>query len=384
MNKEAIIESINKYFGINLSKSPCGAEIEKVFKKISADELQIFLFAMNEEIIRKKIIKREQLLFGEYFMITFDMTRTQRLYSPTTNKGKKIKGLLWEEKNGVKYYYRAVLEAKITLFNGLSIPLATEFIRNEDAVNDEFKKQDCELKAAYRLIQKLKKQFPKLKICLLLDSLYPCGDIMKLCEKCKFKYIMSIKRKKIPSLYSEFLNKKKQQDYIEKKKILSAGLYQRIKIVTGLKYANFDLAFLELNEYKNIKNQKSEKTYHNVFITNLQVNADNAYETGKAGRKRWKTEHSFNRQKKHIFNLEHAYTTDENAMKCYHIFLQIADFIFLFMAYSFTKENENLVYKTFGTLLNFYKEIRESFLTSIINFDEINSIKQMRLIAPTP
>ena len=90
-------------------------------------------------------------------MITFDMTRTHRLYSSATNKGKKIKGILWEEKNGVKYYYRAVLEAKITLFNGLSIPLSTKFVRNTDAVNDEFKKQDCELKAAYRLIPKLKK-----------------------------------------------------------------------------------------------------------------------------------------------------------------------------------------------------------------------------------
>ena len=66
------------------------------------------------------------------------------------------------------------------------------------------------------------------------------------------------------------------------------------------------------------------------------------------------------------------------------IFLQIADFIFLFMTYSFTKENKNLGYKTFGALLNFYKEIRESFLPDIIEFGEINSIKQMRLITPLP
>ncbi|MBP8016809.1 hypothetical protein KAZ01_02265 [Candidatus Gracilibacteria bacterium] len=292
------------YWHFIRSKSRCGAEIEKVFKKIFPEKLQNFLYAMNDEIIRRKIIKRNELLFGEYFMITFDMTRTQRLYSPPTNKAKKIKGLLWEEVKEIKYYYRAVLEAKITLFNGLSIPLATEFVTNADTFNNEFKKQDCELKAAYRLIPKLKKQFPKLKICLLLDSLYPCEDIVKLCEKCKFKYIMSIKPKKIPSLYSEFHNKKRLQDYIEKKKILPGNLYQRIKIIDGLKYANFDLIFLELNEYKTRKHQKSERTYHNVFITNLKVGADNAYETGKAGRKLWKTEHSFNRQKKHIYKIK--------------------------------------------------------------------------------
>ena len=69
-------------------------------------------------------------------------------------------------------------------------------------------------------------------------------------------------------------------------------------------------------------------------------------------------------------------------MKCYHIFLQIDDFIFLFMAYSFTKENKNLVYKTFGMLLEFYKQIREPFLLDIIDFDKIDSIKQMRIITP--
>ena len=42
LNKELIIKSINKYFGINPGKCPCGAEIEKVFKKISANELQNF------------------------------------------------------------------------------------------------------------------------------------------------------------------------------------------------------------------------------------------------------------------------------------------------------------------------------------------------------
>ncbi len=87
-------------------------------------------------------------------------------------------------------------------------------------------------------------------------------------------------------------------------------------------------------------------------------------------------------EKEYIFNLEHAYTTDENAMKCYHLFLQIAGFIFLFTTYSFSKENENLVYKIFGTLLEFYKQIRESFLLNIIELDKIDSIKQIRLITP--
>ena len=65
-----------------------------------------------------------------------------------------------------------------------------------------------------------------------------------------------------------------------------------------------------------------------------------------------------------------------------HIFLQIADFIFLFMTYSFTSENENLVYKTFKTLLQFYVGIRESFVSEVISLDEIDLRKQIRLVTP--
>jgi len=57
LNKESIIKSINKYFGINPGKCSGGAEIEKVFKKNSANELQNFFYAMKDEIIRKKLLK---------------------------------------------------------------------------------------------------------------------------------------------------------------------------------------------------------------------------------------------------------------------------------------------------------------------------------------
>lgn len=65
---------------------------------------------------------------------------------------------------------------------------------------------------------------------------------------------MSIKQKKIPTLFKEFLNKKKHKDYIEKKKILSDNFYQRNKIITGLKYSDFDINFLEFNrDYRSKK-----------------------------------------------------------------------------------------------------------------------------------
>ena len=61
-----------------------------------------------------------------------------------------------------------ILCAKLILPNGLCIPILTEWVVNEE----EYEKQDCELKAFKRLAKRLKKYFPRLPICILVDGLY--------------------------------------------------------------------------------------------------------------------------------------------------------------------------------------------------------------------
>ncbi len=104
---------------------------------------------------------------------------------------------LSKEKNGkILYYYHNVLEAKIVTDLGLAISVETEFILNSDGAS----KQDCELKAFYRLTERLKKRFPQLKICLLLDSLYAAlgnGGLKKI--PLEIYHYLSER-------YSEFLN----------------------------------------------------------------------------------------------------------------------------------------------------------------------------------
>ena len=74
------------------------------------------------------------------------MTRTQKFYDQVNEE------LLWEDKNGRRYFYNAVCEAKFVFRNNMCLPVLSEFLKNTDAVDGKFIKQDCELKAAYRLI----------------------------------------------------------------------------------------------------------------------------------------------------------------------------------------------------------------------------------------
>lgn len=79
--------------------------------------------------------------------------------------------------------------------------MATEFIENPKG---EFEKQDCELKAFYRLEKKVKERYPRLPICILVDSEYACQQVLEICKKNKWEHIIRFKVGSIPTVGKEF------------------------------------------------------------------------------------------------------------------------------------------------------------------------------------
>jgi hypothetical protein len=85
-------------------------------------------------------------------------------------------------------YLHQVLEAKLLGPAGVVISLDTEFIDNEDTAGPagrsaEQRQQDCELKAAQRLLRRLKKTYPQLRFVLAGDNLYACGGLFALAKE---------------------------------------------------------------------------------------------------------------------------------------------------------------------------------------------------------
>jgi hypothetical protein len=54
------------------------------------------------------------------------------------------------------------------------------------------------------LSERLKKEYPRLPICILGDSLYACNRVFELCKKFRWKYILRFKSGSIPSIAKEF------------------------------------------------------------------------------------------------------------------------------------------------------------------------------------
>ncbi len=158
----------------------------------------------------------------------------------STRKGLDGKSLYCIHNKGTESEYREnyyyVLEAKLVLHPKIVVSIQTEFVDNENG--EESKKQDCERKACWRLMEKLGKEFPRLGICICADSLYACERFFEECKKRKLNYILRYKEGSIPSTAEEYESLKKvEKNYQEKRLGDEKSWYD---YVTGINY----------NEYK--------------------------------------------------------------------------------------------------------------------------------------
>ena len=106
-----------------------------------------------------------------------------------------------ELSNGTMQYFAYVLDAKLVTPCGMALTLATEMLTNEG--NEDFDKQDCELKAFPRLVEKLYAFFPRTPLCLLLDGLYANQNVIRLIEAKRWKYIITFKEGSMPERFPE-------------------------------------------------------------------------------------------------------------------------------------------------------------------------------------
>mgnify|MGYP001248360375 FL=1 len=277
---------------------------------------------MTRTLIRKKVLYRYRLL-KRYFVVAID--GTGRLTFPERH----CPNCLTAEHHGKTIYYHPVLEAKLVAPNGFVFSLMTEFIENP---KEHPNKQDCELKAFYRLTKRLKKAFPRLPICLSLDSLFACGPVMSICEDNGWKYMIVHKKKSIPYTQEEFEALLPLAP--ENHRRTRAGVQREIKRdyrwINDISYVDTDdnehsVGVLECLEDKPDGEGGKRRSKRFRWITNFNLKANNVIASAnQGGRIRWKIENGgFNVQKNGGYDLQHAYTTDPVASKVFYFLLQM-------------------------------------------------------------
>jgi hypothetical protein len=225
-----------------------------------------------------------------------------------------------------------VLEAKLVPANGFAFSIMTEFVENPD---EQPTKQDCELKAFYRLAARLKKRFPRLPLCLLLDGLFAGGPTFALCKQYRWKYLVVLQDDDLSSVHKEFelLLPLASENHLRFFTGVQSEIRQDFYWMNDISYVDSErrehtIAVIECFETRP-DTDKNPKTTHFKWITNCNVKRNNVITlTNQGGRLRWKIENEgFNVQKNGGYGLEHAYTRNATASKVFYYLLQVAHIV---------------------------------------------------------
>lgn len=354
---------------------PHGDTLNHAFARLNPDQAQAKVTDLVETLIRKKVLDRYRL-FDRYWVVVIDGTG---LYTFHERHCKHC--LTRTNADGKTLYYHNVLEAKLVTYDGFAFSLMSEFIENP---GHHPTKQDCELKAFYRLAGRLKRRFPRLPICLAMDGLFAGGPTFQTCADSDWRYVIVLKDGNLPSVHQEFaaLAPLQPDQRLKVQSIKPARIRQAFCWVNRIAYRDtqgrdHQVNVLECQETESDKDDTPQTTRF-VWITDFTLTKNNLRAVAQnAGRIRWKIENEgFNSQKRGGFELEHAYSQNQTSAKVFYFLLQIAHLFYqLIVAGSLLKK---YFPRGFGSLKNFAFRLLEAWRNSLLSTPALALIRQLR------
>lgn len=350
-NEEVCIDTLRLLSGDkNLKEMPHYDTLNNYLEKLSPSCLAELRKKMVVSLIRGKQFNRSRLR-GNYWRVVLDGTGLFYFKERHCENCLREVHKTEEGKTTVRYYHK-VLEAKLLLGEKMVISLETEFIENE---SEDVTKQDCELNAAKRLLVRLKKEYPRLPICVQGDALYATEPIMRLCREKHWEYIFTQKgtrQKQLEEGY-EWIRKGEGEKRIEGLCAEKGSGYfaNHVEEVAGKRET------MNVYDYR-YRNEKEEEVEYQ-WVSSLELTEKNLEEMILAGRLRWKIENEgFNNQKHGLYRIEHLNSRNSNAMKNHYLLTQIADMVMqLYLSWNpLIKEIGQSIKNTSSRLLESFRQ----------------------------
>jgi hypothetical protein len=330
--------------------------LRNTLTSISPDYLKPIFKTYLGRLQRNNYLKQYQFINGKYLV---SMDGTDYFSS------KKIscsKCLQQPHKDGsITYSHKVVQPVIVKPGRKQVFPLMPEEITNSDG----YKKQDCEINAAKRLIPAIRKEHPKLSIIYLADSIYATAPFIQDLLDNEDDYIFRAKPGDHKTLY-------KNMDAVvfqKHEEVDCKGRRFVYKWTTDVKLNNssdIKVNVMQLFIVKTKKDGTQESTRTGVWITNLDVYAGNIDWLVKGARSRWKIENEcFNTLKNHGYCMEHNYGhDDENLSMNFYLLILLSFFIHQIL--EFTDKLHKKARCLCGPLYEFWEVARSVFRHFIV------------------
>jgi hypothetical protein len=326
----------------DLEEIPHHDTLKRLLNRIDVEQIQEAQMEIVRSLMRKK--KFQKYLIDGCYPIAID--GTQKFVTSTLWDAQYLERQVGDEKNKRAQYYIYVAEANLAFSNGMTIPLMTEFLDYERGDSGR-EKQDCELRAFYRLADRLRRAFPRLPIMLLLDGLYPCGPAMQVCIKNKWQFMIVLQDKSLPQVWEEYRGLVRLLEPNERWRTNWGSRCQEFHWVNEIEYdyeaggrkrgVTVHLVVCREN-WEEVDPKTGEvvtKTARHVWLSSSPLSGENVHERCNLGaRYRWGIEAGILVEKRCGYHYEHCFAYSWSAMKGYHYLMRIAHLLNVLVQYS--------------------------------------------------
>lgn len=344
--------NLNKIFGVE--KIPTDPQIRNLLDPISPEELQPFFTEAFGTMEEKGLLKRYES-YGGQILISSDGTQT------ISSQNIDCKSCSHRElANGDKqYYHSAILPVVVKAGESRVLALSPEFITPQDG----HQKQDCERAALKRWVAKNAVLFKGGNYTMLGDDLYANQPMCEAFLAADLNFILVCKPDTHVELYRmvDFLAKGGHVQEVEQPHW--NGMFDEkhhYRFVNQVPLREKDPLIVNWMEIMIVREDTDEQIYHNSFVTNHEITAENVIPLIRDGRTRWKSENETNNiLKNHGYHLEHNFGHGDQYL-------------------ANTLATLNLIAFLFHTLLDLldehYQQLRSELVTRFDFFNDLRAL----------
>ena len=299
---------------------PCDSQMRTICDEVAPKFLRRPFRSLFRQLQRGKALEQMTWMDGHY-LLALDGTgiySSEKVSSPYCLKKKKS--------NGHDEYYQQMLGAAIVHpVHREVIPLCPEMIIQQDGTT----KQDCERKAARRLLADFRREHPHLKCVVIEDGISSNAPHIEDLIKHDLRFILGAKPGDHAFLFEQMDIAVERGEAVEffhpdpvKKDILHT--YRFVNGVS-LNKSNRDV-LVNLLEYWQLDDKG--KMIRFSWVTDMEITRENVYDIMRAGRARWRIENeTFNTLKNQGYNLGHNYGLGKKHLSA--VFVQLMMLAFL-------------------------------------------------------
>jgi hypothetical protein len=285
-------------------------------RRVAPEEVAHIPVLMFRDLLERRTFDGTRLLDRWYLMVV-DGSVKEKCREGFAEGGKSSTG---------EARYRYVLQLSVVGPEGTLFPLLHEEM---DVHNPETDKEDCELKSFARLSQRLKKEFPKLPICLVADALYGCQAVVAACQLYDWKYVLTLKEGRQPTTWDETIRLLPLHPANRLRCRLGQDGQERLQDFRWVENVMLGEHQTNVLLQGEITSEPAATLY--VYITNFSnlTPPRVAVVVNHAGRERHLIEDTFNTQKNNGIGLEHVFCANATASKNYYTMMQVAQVLWI-------------------------------------------------------